>query len=803
MGETSYKNFRNNNSQPNITRGGETQVMKKILNSILVFVLVLTMAVPAFAAEGEDLGDAAGAVYRLGALDVLQGYPDGTFRPDNTITRAEFAAVAVRLLGLEDAAEAAKGTTQFDDYVDAWATGYINIAVQQGVLKGYPDNTIRANNPVTQAEALTILVRALGYEPTVDEAGWPYNYIVKANQIGLTDGLNVSANAPATRGFVAMSSDNALTIPKMIQVGYGDSELYVVSGSYQNTDKETILENNLGYEGLTETVVNIPRTDSSLDDNEIELSSTGIVEVAEGFDFELAYGAEVEAFVADDMLIFAELTSDVLYDAVTYDSSANELTLVKADKDYDVASSVYADLYVNGTSTNWSSFSGADYAKVVLNDDNDVEFVSAFDWDGRVIVDEVDDAVIYSVDGEELDVEDYTIVKDGRTISVDDLNAGDVVFYNDGEEYAEVYNDYVTGEIGSVFTSSFKVDGEKYSYTQYVALSDVEDLEGNVTLYLDRYGDPVYIEGEEDETATDSFYGLLVRDVTTGTENVRGVNTNYFYVDVLTEGGEVVKYDLDQNDFPASVGSLTVGTVVKVTVDEDGEVTEITQLTTDTETDVALDETYAGAFKLDGDAVVFYTENATITSGEYEDTDDIKVFAWADAEDTFSEADVTAYGEEGVAVALVVNNSNADSDVETYTGLVTDVAKYAGENKWEITIAVAGEEETYVTSDSVTSLSVAVDDLATFDVGLDTGEIKTIAAATTTTGTVVDTTLADKTIEVTGAVYYELTSDAVIYDATDDYAELSLRDIQAGYTIEVFFDGDSNRFVDYVIVTAK
>ena len=78
--------------------------MKKILS--LVLVLVLALGSFSFAAPQDVVGtDYESAVSKLMGLSVLTGYPDDTFKPAATITRAELAAVAVRLLGLESAAD--------------------------------------------------------------------------------------------------------------------------------------------------------------------------------------------------------------------------------------------------------------------------------------------------------------------------------------------------------------------------------------------------------------------------------------------------------------------------------------------------------------------------------------------------------------------------------------------------------------------------------------------------------------------------------------------------------------------------
>ena len=105
-------------------------------------------------------------VATLSAMDIVRGYEDGTFRPNAPITRAEFAAIATRFFE-ETGAEYEPGT--FDDVTgDEWFANAIADAVELGLIGGYPDGTVRPNNNITRAEACAIVNRTLGRIPHVD-----------------------------------------------------------------------------------------------------------------------------------------------------------------------------------------------------------------------------------------------------------------------------------------------------------------------------------------------------------------------------------------------------------------------------------------------------------------------------------------------------------------------------------------------------------------------------------------------------------------------------------------------------------
>jgi|DewCreStandDraft_2_1066082.scaffolds.fasta_scaffold00397_40 hypothetical protein len=86
---------------------------------------------------------------------LISGYPDGTFRPRQQVTRAELAAVVLRALGLEGEALAKQDAAlPFGDAagIQAWARGYVAVAVERKILLPYPDQTIRAHVPATRAD---------------------------------------------------------------------------------------------------------------------------------------------------------------------------------------------------------------------------------------------------------------------------------------------------------------------------------------------------------------------------------------------------------------------------------------------------------------------------------------------------------------------------------------------------------------------------------------------------------------------------------------------------------------------------
>lgn len=154
----------------------------------------------------------ASAIDALAALGIVNGVGSNAFAPSGTLTRAEFAKVVDVATGLGTAATLLQNQkTQFTDVpAGKWFTGYIAIAAAKGYVKGYGNGKFGPDDPITYAEMLTVLVRALGYKANVT-GGYPLGYIAEANSLGLFSGVNISdAASPVNRADMAQILWNGL-----------------------------------------------------------------------------------------------------------------------------------------------------------------------------------------------------------------------------------------------------------------------------------------------------------------------------------------------------------------------------------------------------------------------------------------------------------------------------------------------------------------------------------------------------------------------------------------------------------------
>ena len=220
--------------------------MKKVLSIVLSLVLVICMMpVMAFAGSNDAVySDIAGekcegAVNVLSALGVVDGYENGTYKPEQTVTRAEMAKLVITALGMDSYATATKSS--YSDMANAqWAIPVVEYATNLGIIEGVGGGRFSPGNPVTYEQAATMIVRAIGFTTACNEMNgtWPAIYVQKATALGLFE--NVEGNnygTGANRGDVAIMLYNALNTPMV----YADKDGQTLEKTGKDGGKITMM----------------------------------------------------------------------------------------------------------------------------------------------------------------------------------------------------------------------------------------------------------------------------------------------------------------------------------------------------------------------------------------------------------------------------------------------------------------------------------------------------------------------------------------------------------------------------------
>ena len=218
---------------------------KRVFSLLLALVLTLSAAaIPASAAESfSDVTDKKTAqnVEVLRLLGVIEGNGAGQFNPSGLLTRAEFCKMVVVLMGKGSDAMRYKTVTIFPDVrATHWAAGYINLAVRQSepkLLAGLPDGMFQPDSYITYGQAVTILMRVLGFADKDSGGIWPDGYINLAKSTGVSAGVSLTGSANITRAQAAQLFVNVLSTGK-------DGKGYTPAGCTKGDKEVTLVSMN-------------------------------------------------------------------------------------------------------------------------------------------------------------------------------------------------------------------------------------------------------------------------------------------------------------------------------------------------------------------------------------------------------------------------------------------------------------------------------------------------------------------------------------------------------------------------------
>ena len=194
--------------------------LKKILALVLAFACAFTMFAGAAFTDQADIKVDAEVVDTLVSLGVINGYTDGSFKPNDTVTRAEMAKmIYVLRTGNSDASAYNNDKTSFTDVNGHWAAGFIKYCQSVGIIAGQSATKFAPDQTVTAQEAAKMLLVTLGYD--ANKAGlvginWASKTNALADENGLLDDVNTSFTGPCPRQYAAQLIYNAIDTPTVV-----------------------------------------------------------------------------------------------------------------------------------------------------------------------------------------------------------------------------------------------------------------------------------------------------------------------------------------------------------------------------------------------------------------------------------------------------------------------------------------------------------------------------------------------------------------------------------------------------------
>ncbi len=377
--------------------------LKKVLSLVLCVAMMLSVMVVGAGAAFSDQSKIKNteAVDACTALNIIGGYPDGSFKPEGNITRAEVTKmICVALNGGKNPAVSTNTTPTFSDVRNnanaAWAEGYIESCAAQGIVSGVGGGKFAPNGNVTGVQLAKMLLVSLGYKSENEGFtgnAWATNVNVRAAQKGLYEGLEkMDTNAAITRDNAAQMVWNALNA---YEVEYKTDLIAGADGklSTQITvqdkmsalkEKITLLEDK--YEAVTKkgilSAVNYDDNDKTYTTKVTGVTDgqNGIGNIDAAVDYSSLMGQQVKVMYTVDnkskdvtlLGIYAtdkNKTVTALYD----DAKINGNTATIDGEDYDITG--ITTIATNGTvikAADYDSWTHYPYAQVTLVDnDND------------------------------------------------------------------------------------------------------------------------------------------------------------------------------------------------------------------------------------------------------------------------------------------------------------------------------------------------------------------------------------------------------------------------------------------------
>lgn len=700
----------------------------KVLAGILTAVMsVSSLGITAFASSGIPV-DVEGTRFEepiriLQALDIMNGDGDGNFRPDDTIKRSEVTKMAVLAMGLGDAAESAKGTSSYSDVsTDHWANGYINVATSQGLVIGYDTGEFLPDKEITYSEAMTIFVRAMGYEVYAQsKGGFPQGYIAAGSNNGLTKNVQGSNTEPISRGNVAYMTVNALNAKMMEQTGFGQD------ASWEVTDK-TLLKDVLEVTKAQGQVTAIEDTalsgDSTLKKGQIKIDDE-VFETAYNMNNLLGYRVTYYARENDndDMEVILAIAESNKNKTFTIDS---ELMTGVADrgayktinyyKNENATTVSYVTLDPEPTLIYNGKYEALDYDLIdITGASGKVELLDT-DTNGRydiVFVTEYDNMVVEEVTStnkiidkygrptlkldEENDDLSYRIMLGADELELSDLMEYDVLSIAASKDKLlydiQVSRQTVEGKITGIGEDSYVIADEEYK----ISPSFTEDLnlgtEG--VFYLDILNK---ISAVDTTVSASSSYAYLIKAHTSEA-------TDESTFKVFTKGGkevtltakEKIRYNGKSGTLSEDVvkslktGSATNNQLITYSVNSDGELVSLNIAKDNTGTNAVDKTVFTKNFVYEDEKFNEKTNtigkvrinSSTIIFDINDETKDYKIGKLSMFEDGSSyNVAVFDMGEDFVAKAIVVTDSNLQTNAEASIAVVS-----------KLTSATNGDEE--------------------------------------------------------------------------------------------------------------
>ena len=450
----------------------------RMLSVILIAVLVWAPFVSVSATEQNDRINTA--ISALSDLAIMRGYDDGLFYPEKNVTRMEFVALVLRTLGMENVSDSMKENKEFRDVDSSlWGAGEVNFAASMGLVDGYPDGNFGPNDTVTINQAVKVLVEALGYGELAKKQGYPGGYLSTASNLGIIDGVKTGENA-ATRGEIALLIYNSLEVKLMEDVNIGGIDEGKAKGDetlLQRLDITIMSTIVTGVYGASVSGSKLSENQVELSgekyQTEIDASAFLGLKVRAWIKDDgknLPTLVHIQTKGDESLVIKAEdIDSETTNDEIKYYEDGKE-------KSYDLSEPlvvVYNGKPISESQINDSKYLIPDDGYITVNEDSgNGNIVVVWDYD-TFVVSAISDDTIYDVFGKSIKLDSkikFSLLYEGVKAKADGIKSGDVLWIAESLDKelisCIVKNSSVTGILEEIKEdeneTTYVIDGEEY-----------------------------------------------------------------------------------------------------------------------------------------------------------------------------------------------------------------------------------------------------------------------------------------------------------------------------------------------------
>jgi hypothetical protein len=541
--------------------------LKKVLALVLAFACAFTMFASAAFTDEADFAIDSEVVDTLVSLGVINGYTDGSFQPDGTVTRAEMAKmIYVVRTGKSDASAYNNDTTTFTDISSHWARGYIKYCQALGVIAGKSSTIFDPDASVTTQEAAKMLLVTLGYDAEkagLVGSGWGNRTTALADENGLLKDVDSGATSAAPRQYAAQLIYNTIFAPTVVlRDGEYTNQAYIssqngvefnatVGEKYMNLTKAKAgillsvdqvegkdyfkIETTGDTDGSNTSFDKVPTDVSDMIGQEIRV----LVKDTKDTDKQTVYGV----YTAEDSKVVA---SGYLANFKSVDSDTNKVKLNGTEYKLE-SNKTLSNTYAYYVNTNVYELS-ADVAPVALSTtkvsldtltkdakvgsitaDIAASEVKLIDNDGNGKVDRV---IFFPVRAAKV----TSVSSTGVTVKYLTGNTSETIKFDDADTYSGIAKDDYVTIFDDDFRSSDKIEIEKIDVTTGKVTSTRNGLHGEARV---DGGDWMKIAYNVSELTTGSTYDLTIYgDVIIDADETAGSTDSVAYISFVKSAGE-------------------------------------------------------------------------------------------------------------------------------------------------------------------------------------------------------------------------------------------------------------------------